>query len=106
MSTLLVAEHLARRLPPARPNGRRRHAELAAPVHAWHDMVEFLREAKERYGRYWRKSAREPGAERELAEMAIERLEKLQLVEREAGRVAPAAGARPLRARRGRGAQS
>lgn len=48
-----------------------------------YDIVDFLRNAKERYGRYWRKSAREPGAERELAAIAIERLEKLQLIARE-----------------------
>ena len=41
------------------------------------------------YGRYWRKSAREPGAERELAAIALERLEKLQLVVRDAGAVRP-----------------
>ena len=27
----------------------------------------FIARAKDRYGRYWRKSAREPGAEHELA---------------------------------------
>jgi uncharacterized protein (TIGR02678 family) len=53
------------------------------------DVVNFLREAKNRYGRYWRKSAREPGAERELADIAIERLEKLQLIVRNADTVRP-----------------
>jgi uncharacterized protein (TIGR02678 family) len=53
------------------------------------DIAGFLREAKERYGRYWRKSAREPGAESELTAIAIERLEKLQLVERGGGAVRP-----------------
>ena len=43
-----------------------------------------------------------PAPKRELAAIAIERLEKLQLVERKAATRAPAAGARPLRARRGR----
>jgi uncharacterized protein (TIGR02678 family) len=45
-----------------------------------HDIVDFLRHAKERYGRYWRKSAREPGAERELAAIAVDRLERLRLI--------------------------
>jgi uncharacterized protein (TIGR02678 family) len=49
-----------------------------------HDIVDFLRTAKERFGRYWRKSAREPGAERELAAIAIERLGQLKLIAREA----------------------
>ena len=34
-----------------------------------------------RYGRYWKKAAREPGAERELARNALERLGALRLVE-------------------------
>ncbi len=44
------------------------------------DIVALLREAKETHGRYWRKSAREPGAERELASVAIDRLARLQLI--------------------------
>ena len=56
---------------------------------AQQDVVDFLREAKERYGRYWRKSAREPGAEHELAAIALERLEKLQLIARTADIVRP-----------------
>jgi hypothetical protein len=54
-----------------------------------HDIVDFLRDAKSRYGRYWRKSAREPGAERELAKIAIGRLEKLQLIVRNADSILP-----------------
>lgn len=52
-------------------------------------VVSFLAEAKLRYGSYWRKSAREDGAEHELAGLALERLEKLQLVRRMAGTVQP-----------------
>jgi hypothetical protein len=44
------------------------------------DIVGFLREAKVRFGRYWRKSARVAGAE--LAGIAVGRLEKLNLIER------------------------
>jgi uncharacterized protein (TIGR02678 family) len=54
-----------------------------------HDIADFLHEAKAQFGRYWRKSAREPGAERELAAIAIERLEKLQLAVRQDGVVRP-----------------
>lgn len=68
-ATLLVAEFLA---------GRAR-----ADASTWartDEVVAFLAEAKTRYGTYWRKSAREPGAEHELARVALERLQKLQLV--------------------------
>lgn len=71
--TLLVAEFLA---------GRSDPAELA-------DVVGFIGEARERYGRYWRKSAREAGAERELADIALERLRKLQLIARDGGPIRP-----------------
>jgi uncharacterized protein (TIGR02678 family) len=86
-ATLLVAEYLA-------SDYRQRQtaaAGAAKPSAGFteHDIVDFLREAKNRYGRYWRKSAREPGAERELAGTAIERLEKLQLIVRKTDRVWP-----------------
>lgn len=77
--TLLVAEHLAQRY-------RRQQAGEAhpiAPTQRVSDIMTFLRETKVRYGRYWRKSAREAGSERELAAIAIERLEKLHLIRRE-----------------------
>ena len=53
------------------------------------DIAEYLRSARETYGRYWRKSAREPGSERELAEIALVRLQQLHLVVRSAGSVRP-----------------
>jgi len=84
--TLLVAEYLA-------AGFRQRQADrfdATQPIaKREHDVVDFLRHAKNRYGRYWRKSARESGAERELAGIAIERLEKLQLIARKAGMVNP-----------------
>ena len=84
--TLLVAEHLAAGQRRRRKDG----ADMAqAPVMREHDIADFLHEAKGKYGRYWRKSAREPGAERELAAIAIDRLEKLQLAVRKAGAVHP-----------------
>ncbi|MDD5387771.1 MAG: TIGR02678 family protein [Gallionellaceae bacterium] len=74
--TLLVAEHLA---------GLARIGAVASED----AVAAFLRDAKDHYGRYWRKSAREPGAERELAEIALDRLEKLRLVAREKGAIRP-----------------
>ncbi|MER8753234.1 TIGR02678 family protein [Mesorhizobium sp. M1050] len=84
--TLLVAEHLAAGQRQRRKDGA---YTTQAPVLREHDIADFLHEAKGKYGRYWRKSAREPGAERELAAIAIDRLEKLQLVVRKGGAVHP-----------------
>ena len=86
--TLLVAEFLASvdRQRQTRPAGA---PEPQAALIREHDVVDCLRESKHRYGKHWRKSAREPGAERELAEIAIERLEKLQLIVREADKLHP-----------------
>jgi uncharacterized protein (TIGR02678 family) len=87
-ATLLVAEYLA-------AGCRQRQTVDSVGMRPFvgftrqDDVEDFLREAKKRYGRYWRKSAREPGAERELAAIAIERLEKLQLIAREADTVHP-----------------
>lgn len=84
-ATLLVAEFLAGGL-------RRQQAEAAADAAGRSSrdaIVDFLREARTRYCRYWRKSAREPGAERELADIAIEKLEKLHLIVRNADEVCP-----------------
>jgi uncharacterized protein (TIGR02678 family) len=89
-ATLLVAEYLAGHLRRLGKNDDADAAQaLVGAAAQEQDIAYFLRESRERYGRYWRKSAREPGAERELATIAIERLEKLQLVERSAGIVCP-----------------
>jgi len=78
-ATLLVAEYLAQRLRQAR-----------APLHVAEEQIAaFLREAVDRYGRYWRKSARAPGAERELTQIVLDRLQRLSLVARESGGVRP-----------------
>jgi len=77
--TLLVAEYLARRLRDKRAALRATESEIAL----------FLREAAGRYGRYWRKSARAPGAEHELAEIAIARLCRLGLMLRDMHGVHP-----------------
>ena len=81
--TLLVAEFIAGR---QRSEARTPERSDAAGV----DEIEaFLADARSRYGSYWRKSAREPGSEHELARIALERLEKLHLVARHDGRVVP-----------------
>jgi uncharacterized protein (TIGR02678 family) len=75
--TLLVAEYLA---------GHARQQQAALTDDA---VAAFVRGATERFGPFWRKSAREPGAERELAQTALDRLHKLQLIVRDADHVRP-----------------
>jgi uncharacterized protein (TIGR02678 family) len=87
-ATLLVADFLARGRRQPKPNGAVAGQEPDAPVRMA-DVVEFLREAKVRFGKYWRKSARVSGAEAELAETAVKRLEKLHLVARDGDALAP-----------------
>ncbi|NMG63814.1 TIGR02678 family protein [Azoarcus indigens] len=76
--TLLVAEFLAE---------RRREDADAVVTEA--EIADFIRAAAASYGRYWRKSAREPGGERELAEAALSRLAMLRLIRRLEGAVRP-----------------
>ncbi|PPU72784.1 MULTISPECIES: TIGR02678 family protein [Xanthomonas] len=77
--TLLVAEYLAGCLRQARAPLLLTMAEIEV----------FLRDAAGRYGRYWRKSARAPGAERELAAIAVDRLCRLCLLARETDGLRP-----------------
>ena len=101
-ATLLVAEFLAgayrralkRQAAPREALGAAAAAVAApaAPAAAAEavreqDIVALLRKAKESHGQFWRKSAREAGAERELAQIALDRLERLQLVLRHEGSV-------------------
>ncbi len=68
-ATLLVAEHLAQQ------------ASLAPGTSvAVSDVAAFVRRVADRYGRYWRKAAREAGAEIELAEQTLRGLAALKLV--------------------------
>jgi uncharacterized protein (TIGR02678 family) len=78
-ATLLVAEFLAQLLRDA-PN---------STVITDDRVAAFLRDAVDRYGRYWRKSAREPGAEVELTKTAVDNLHRLQLVSRANGEIRP-----------------
>jgi uncharacterized protein (TIGR02678 family) len=70
--TLLVAEFLCKQMLD--------HAETAQSGTTESDISSFIENARSHYGRFWRKSAREPGAERELARIALERLQKLRLI--------------------------
>lgn len=77
--TLLVAEFLAQRL----------RTTPSSAVTTTDAIASFLRNAREQYGRYWRKSARVPGAENELAAIALDKLRKLQLIALEEERIRP-----------------
>lgn len=79
-ATLLVADFLAKRLRSGDDTPVPR-AEIAA----------FVREAAESHRKYWRKNAREPGAERALADTSLQRLEALRLVQLGAETVQPLA---------------
>ena len=81
--TLLVAEFLA-----SGQRARGGSGAAVSPITAT-AVTAFVAQAKERYSTYWRKSAREPGAEHELADNALERLQKLQLVARIGDTVQP-----------------
>lgn len=76
--TLLVAEHLARcsRVRPGEPVGRA-------------SLESFVADLVQRYGRHWRKDAREPGREAELTRETLARLEALGLVVRSEDGVIP-----------------
>ena len=87
-ATLLVAEHLARRSFRRTP-GDRGHAVQPDEAAREDEIAAFLAEARDHYGRYWSKSAREPGGERELADAALTQLEKLRLIRRVGGAVHP-----------------
>jgi uncharacterized protein (TIGR02678 family) len=66
-ATLLLADYLAERL---------RAGEVPVP---WDDLHQRLRDWAQTYRGYWKKSAREPGAEQDLARHAAERLAALRL---------------------------
>ena len=68
--TLLLAEHLAAA---ARRDPQR--------LHSMHELAAFVRRAADQHGRSWRKDARNPGAESELAEKAVDCLAGLKLVQ-------------------------
>jgi uncharacterized protein (TIGR02678 family) len=71
-ATLLLAEHLAR------------HRDRALPLDELH---QYLRRKADEHRTYWRRNATDPGAEVELTETALGRLEALRLVNRADGAV-------------------
>lgn len=75
-ATLLVAEHLAARI------------EDPEPV-AEEELRRLLHRLAREHRAYWRRDATQPGAEDGLLAGALERLEALRLVRREAGGVRP-----------------
>jgi uncharacterized protein (TIGR02678 family) len=75
---LLIAEYLAEKA----------RAE-SAPLVSMPELAAFVRNAADRYRKYWRKEAREPGAETLLAEIAVDKLQALKLVRRVDGGVQP-----------------
>ena len=74
--TLLVAEHLA--------SQARSEADVAVIELALQRHVRLMAES---FGRYWKKDAREPGAERGLVRQALDQLEALKLVRRDGASV-------------------
>lgn len=74
--TLLVADYIAResRGDPSR-------------LFSTPELAAWVRGAADEYGRYWRKGAREPGAETELAAGAVDRLLALGLARRREGAI-------------------
>ncbi len=68
-ATLLVAEYLAEQLT---SDDTRFIPETEVAI--------FLRAAADRYGRFWRKAEREPGAEHALARETLAQLHKLKLI--------------------------
>lgn len=68
--TLLVAEFIA---------VQQHLGDDASPL-SEADIIHFIADARRSHGSYWRKSAREPGAEKELARIALAHLHSLQLI--------------------------
>jgi uncharacterized protein (TIGR02678 family) len=86
-ATLLVAEYLAGAARSIEDVAGDAAGGAGARFHSMAELAAFLREAADEYGRYWRKDAREPGAESALAEEAVTRLARLKLVRREGAAV-------------------
>ncbi len=79
--TLLVAELLAGQVRAASPD-----TEVAL---SFAEIAAYLATAKASFGKYWRKSALVAGAETELAQIAVARLENLHLVVRHGDIIRP-----------------
>lgn len=101
--TLLVAEFLSSRSPGhpktdgASVNGSpgplsepgARLAQQTSSLASTDQIAAFIAGARQHFGKFWRKSAREAGSEHELAATALDRLQRLQLLERDSTKVRP-----------------
>lgn len=74
--TLLVAELLADRIRRVQPDDLAEKARSSTTIA---EIIAHLEQAQRRYGRFWRKAAREPGAVDTLAVTAIDQLQRLDL---------------------------
>lgn len=81
-ATLLVAQHLCSIYSAREASG------LSADVSV-DELTRFLGVARDQFGKLWRRSAREPGAEVELAHQALDKLVRLHLVRVTDGMVRP-----------------
>jgi uncharacterized protein (TIGR02678 family) len=82
--TLLVAELLSSE------QRKHRSGEGTQPLRYSRALVSaYVAESRDKFGKYWRRMAREPGSEGELADMAVGRLEMLRLVRIEGDWVIP-----------------
>lgn len=88
--TLLLAEHLARRLGDDAAAAQAHEVDPAGSRPVLEDELRRLvRGLAEEHKAYWRRAAQEPGAEALLVEAALERLAALRLVRRGPDGVAP-----------------
>lgn len=76
--TLLIAEHLS--------GLARESPEVTVAVE---NLVKFTRDCIGQHRKRWRINVSEPGQDRRLTELIIDRLEALSLVERDGGRIVP-----------------
>ncbi len=88
-ATLLVADFLATAYRNSRTSSRSDETPNAGRLIREEAVRAFVAGAKDEYGRYWRKSAREPGGEDELTEVALDRLAKLALIARDGSAIRP-----------------
>lgn len=88
-ATLLVAEYLAARLRGRPADAQQRSADSPRSGVPVSEVASFLARARDTHGRFWRKQAREPGGEHELAAAALQRLHALRLLHLQGGHATP-----------------
>lgn len=85
--TLLIAEHLSRRLLEMEKN-KQQDAREETPIPIT-ELQQLVRELAQQHRSYWRRSASEPGAEIELVDSAVARLVALRLLTWDGDHVRP-----------------